>query len=304
MEPKKMIELTVGIVVGLVVFSAILMPVMNNATATEHTFTNEGYARYASIESTSDEVITVIWDHTKPLIINVNGEDVDYTVNASSTSIVFGDNWSVRLNDAGTSAGMQYIGNSNQDYLLTSTANEMDMTITLSAGTATLTDGTTTKTNSYNTAFYPNKDGTMVMKKSDESAHLLKDSSIIAANGMTNVHGSAIGIRFDGTIQDGYEFNLYRNVASASVSNVESHYVEDVRYLDLVELSNITFNLDVEDETTTPATYSYFLIPYQVTAELAVHADQDTIEMLKVIPILIIAGLIVGIAATVVSRRE
>lgn len=306
MEPKNMLELVVGIAVGVLVLSAALFPVIDSATATEHTLTNEGYSRYASIESTSEDVITISWDHTNPKYLTIGDDQINCSSLQSYTSIIFGDDWAIRyITAAGStlSTTIQYIGPTASEYMQVTTAGTADLTITLEAGDMTVTDGTTTKTADYTSAYYPNSDGSMVMKKSDSKAYLLKDSSIINANGSTQVGSVGVGVHFEGTVADGYEFTLYRNTNNTEVSNVESNYVENGKYLGVIELTNITFDMTPEGGTATAATYSYFLVPYQITAELAVHASEDEIEILETIPILIIIGLIMGIVGMIAARR-
>ena len=301
---NKLIGLIMAAVVGIIMIGALLMPVVNDASTTEKTFTNEGYARYTSITDDSADEISITWDHTDFTKFTVDSEVIDCSTMSQYTSIVFGDNWTVRfITNNFNYGGIQYVGPAGSDYLSVDTAGTKDLTITLSSGTMTVTDGTTTKTVTYTTAYYPDNDGSMIMKKSDKIAYLLKDSSIINANGNTAVSGVTIGVRFDGTIADGYEFTLYRNSNDCSVSNVVSNYVENDKYIDLVELSSITFDLTPDGGTATAATYSYFLVPYQVTAELSEHLDAGSIAILAALPVLLIAALVI-FAVRIIGIRD
>ena len=296
---NKLIPIVLTLVVGIILAGSVLMPVINDATETERTFINDGYMRYSAIESTATDEITIEWDYTAPKSLTVGDETIDLSVLDKDTSIVFGDNWSVRYTTAGD---LQYIGNLNADYLFVTATDEANLTITLNAGSATLVSGTTTKTNTYTTAYYPNNDGTMIMKKANESAYLLKDSSIISANGITNVPGGSVGIRFTGTINDGFDFTYYRNTAEYEEENVSANYSEISEYTDLVKLNNITFNL-VSGDNDILATYSYFLIPYEVTAENSHPLSPGQIALMGAIPVMVIVALLV-VAVGVVARRN
>lgn len=301
MESKNLLTLAITLTVGIILAGSLMMPVISDATETQKTFTNDGYMRYTSIESTAENEITIEWDHSAPDILTIGEETIDLTKFDRETSILFGDNWSLRYLAAGD---FQYIGDLNVDYLFVSKSGTDDLNITLDAGDVTLVSGTTTKTNTYTTAYYTDNDGTMIMKKANESAYLLKDSSIISANGITNVPGGSVGIRFTGTIKDGFDFTYYRNSAGWSESNVVAHYEQIAKYTELVSLSNITFDLDATGQTTQGATYSYFLIPYEVTAQVAQPLSSGEIVILNALPILIIVALVVMAAGALYLKRD
>lgn len=299
---NKLVAGIVAAAIAVIVLAGVLMPALSNATTTETTFKNEGYGRYSDIGSSADNEITISWDHTDPTVFIVDGVEIKYDMpsNLGGISVVFGTDFSVRLIYGSNGYGVQYIGPSNSDYLLTSEQNGLDMTISLNQGTITLTDTNTTptvKTLSYTTAYYPNPNGQYSMKDSSEAAYLLKDSSFMIANGMT---GSA-GIYFIGTVDDGVTISLYR--VTGTTDNVVMNYTDDPNYVGLVELSNITFDITVSGNTTS-ATYSYFLVPYEVTAEKAVHLTDAMNVILSVIPIIIIVAVLLGVVAIFIIRRE
>lgn len=300
---NKFIGLMVGLTVGVLMVSGFLWPVVSDATSTETKFVNEGYLRYTSIESDSAEEITVFWDHTDPKNIVVGENTLNLSTMNNWTSIVFGDDWAIRYVTSADAVGttIQYIGPTNSAYMGASDTDTVDLTITLSAGTMSISNGTTTQTAAYTTAYYPDPNGTMTMKRSNESVYMLKDSSIIEANGTTNVAGVGVGVHFKGTIEDGYDFTLYRNTNSTEVSNVVSNYEAVSGYENLVSLASITFDMTPAGENATQATYSYFLVPYEVTAEKSWHLDTMQIAMIGVIGTL---GAIVLIAAAAGSIRR
>lgn len=306
MDPKRIVMLVVGASVMVLIFSAILVPIINDATKTDETFTNDGYFRYSSIESTATDELTIKWEYTNPEYITV-GTDTVKTSGFASTwgSVIFGDDWTIRYNYSDNTE-IQYLGPTTDDYILASVSTERDLTITLSGGTATISNGTVTLTAPYTVAYYPDNNGSMIMKKSNEVAYLLKDSSIVIANGSTYVAGAStgLGVHFEGTITDGYDFTLYRNPDSVEVSNVASNYTEEAKYVGLVKLSSITFDLTPDGGTSTAATYSYFLVPYEVTAELAVHPDSATNALLSAIPIIAMIGIVLAVVGVAIVGRN
>lgn len=303
---NKLIGTTLGIAISIIVVASILVPTLNEATTTEETFTNEGYARYTSAAASSTDEITITWDYTEPTIFTIGEQDIDCSAMTAYTSVVLGDDWSIRFVTNGSNYGsIQYLGPSSSDYLGVSTAGTANCTITLNAGTMTITDGTSTKTADYTNVYYPDNSGIMTMKKSSSNAYLLSDSSIVVANGATALSTSGtVGIAFSGTIEAGYDFTLYRDSNDCTIDNVESNYSVIDDYVNLVELSTITFDITTSGGDVTTATYSYFLVPYEVTANLAHPLGSAEIALLDVIPILMIISIVMLAIGIVVTRRD
>ena len=306
MNTKQIVTGVVALVVAIVITVSCAIPVISDSTQAEDTFTNEGYARYTSIESTDDTEITIFWDHTDPKNVVVGTDKISFSECSNWTSIVFGQDWTVRYatSSQNNDTNVQYIGPTNSDYVAGGTTLGYDVTIVLDSGTATITNGETTKTATYTTAYYPDNNGSMIMKKSDMSAYLLKDSSIVVANGNTTVGGVGVGVYFTGTVDDGYNMSLYRNTNDTEVSNVVSNYNDVSGYLDLIKLTDITFDMTPDGGTATQATYSYFLVPYEVTAERAIHPDSTLSTIINVIPVLLIVSIIIGAVALFISNRR
>ena len=304
METKKIIMGVISIAVAIIVLMSMI-PIFTDAGASEDTFTNEGYARYSSIESSSEDEITITWDHTDPKNVTVGTEKVSLSQFNTWTSMVFGQDWTIRFTTSAqnNATSIQYLGPTSADYLAFSDTGTTDMTVTLDSGTFTITNGTTTKTATYTTAYYPENAGSMTMKKSDEVAYLKPDSSIVVANGITVVSGTGVGVYFDGTIEDGYEVSLYnRNVDTTTVSNVVSNYEEMSSYIDLVKLTTITLDMTPDGGTPTHATYSYFLVPYEVTAERSAHASPVEATLIGLIPLLMMVGIMLTAVGLFIAK--
>lgn len=311
-----MIELTVGIVVGLVVFSAILMPVVNNATATEATFTNDGFIRMTEITDESDDV-TITWTYTDPYTFNINDEAIVIPstttggTNAFPYTIFANEGWGLRVAvSSNDRVDLNLYGSGDTSGLLWyATVTDSDtVTISFSQGTATFVKGTSTGvTQSYTSVYIPDNEGEYVLKKPNESAYMTGDSLIYSTGRTSTAFGEntfALNFNLDGNIDDGVTVTTLAPIGFTT-SNVEINADEVSGYVGLYSFNNVTFDItQTSTSITTGAVYSQVIVPYEVTVELANHLDSEMIQMIKVIPILIIAGLIVGIAATVISRRE
>lgn len=294
-----MIELTVGIVVGLVVFSAILMPVVNNATTTENTFDNTAYGYYQMKEFEVGDK----WERTGT-VWTLNGETL--TTDASDTvSIIVSNNEVVRQ---GGSVRGTLFGSNNLTAAEVITVDSVDKLL--------FNNGTTPY--DYDSGYGATNNGNYILKTYTDKAYVHGDTNLWATGVTGQVGTDSRGnliVHIEGTINDGVTITVDKvnNGLSSNIVVGEAtiNYEAVSGYEDLYLIDTITFTITADytvDETTTTittdATYSTFVIPKQVIAEKTVHADAETIAMLETIPILIIAGLIVGIAATVVSRRE
>lgn len=310
MEPKRMIELTVGIVVGLIVFSAILMPVIKDTTATEKTITNEGYFRMSEISADDESTYVLTWDVNTPNTIKVNDAPVvmDLENAPSQVTVCFNGDWMLRANITnGAITAISYIPNLGASTVASSTVE-----VTLNGGSATAVMDGTSKTEDYTNVYIPDADGSFIMKKSNTDAYIQSDS-VMVAFGISRLNTASSfnerGIGFNGSMDDINPF-IWRppSDTTSTITDVSVNATRDAAYVDLYKLTNITMvgHYVNEDEsvTDTTLTYSYFLVPYEVTSELSQHLDSNEIALIGVIPVLIIAGLIVGIVATVISRRE
>lgn len=309
-----MIELTVGIVVGLVVFSAILIPVVNNATATEATFTNDGFMRMSEITDESEDVV-ITWAYTAPYDLVIGDEIVKIPTTTTAGTFAFpytifaNDGWGVRVSVSNNDrVDINLYGSSSASLLWYATTAESDtVTITLSEGTATFKKASSTAvTQTYTSAYIPDNNGEYTLKKMNSPAYMTKDSIIYSTGRSSLVYSgvtTALNINVQGNIDDGATVTVLAPTGY-TVSNIEVNASAVSGYIGLYSLDSVTFDVTNSDDETASAVYSQVIVPYQVTVELANHLDSDMIQMIKVIPILIIAGLIVGIAATVISRRE
>lgn len=300
------IAITASIVV--IVMATVLMPILSDATETETTFTNEGY--YTLEKYSADDSVTVSWDHTDPTVITVNDED--YTVNSPTgqwVSVIVGDDWYLRYIHTAANLVELQMSYGGAARISASTTNGYDISVVCTGGTATGTtsnSGSTvdTKTASYTDLYVISDSGEyFIMKDASVPASMMKDSEFLGV-GQTSINGGAAVIKVEGSIEDGATVTLVGSTVTANVDTdtVAVNATAKEGYIDCYDLSSITFDI-ITDGGTTHATYSYFIVPLEVTAEKSVHLDSNEIALLAAIPIMLIVALIIGIMALVLRSR-
>lgn len=314
MDWKQISGLVVGVVIGALLLTTLVMPVVSDATATEKTFTNEGYFRMTHYDTDTD--ITLTWTAENPMQVIVN--DVVVPINydvAGSVTIVADTSFIARLNTTTSNVSLSFIGPGGGTHTATVAA-----TYTFSGGNATIvntTDTDATYTTTYTDLYIPSLDGEFVMKKYDESAYINEDSYIFAY-GLTRIKNSTgtiaspgAGFEFSGSIADGIEGRVWRGTDNVTVSNEQINYVADDKFIDLYKFDAITatatYHETIDDEpvtTDTTVTYNYLLVPHQVTAEYAEHLNDETNAILSMVPLLITVGIIMAVVGLFVIRRE
>lgn len=293
MDANKMIGMVVGVMVGVLILSAALFPVIDSATTTEHKIINVG----AYNLSDNDENYAIIYDPDGKFIIGDN-EIPFNTLPADAITLASAKDMLLRFqNWAAQSYNLWLFVDGANPAVIASSLNDSPLTITFNDGT--LTWGT-------NSASYTSDDsvrifdpaGKYTMTKYDESATILKDTTVIVGNGTTIVNAWTNRFYIEGTAED----ITVTPATGITVSDVMVNTTAISTYKDAVKLTSITFTA-TDGEHTVDATYNRVIVPREITAELAVHPSQDEIDLLNTIPILITVGLILGIVGAVFVRR-
>ena len=318
MESKNLLTLAITLTVGIILAGSLLMPVISDATETEHTFTNDGYFRMTHVDDTTDHTIT--WTYEKPNTITVDGTDVliDYHVSNGQVTVIADTNWIVRLyNDgAGEVSAVAMVastgGTASAQVIDSSTA-----TISLTSGEMSATFGNATRTGTYTDAWIPSNDGEFTMKKADKVAYINENSEIVGyglsrvktASGAASGSPGA-GISLIGNIADGITANVWRG-PEVTLSDAQINAQMDATYLDIYKLDSITatahYSETVDGETVvtdSTVTYNYLLVPYQVTSELTQHLNPGEIAILNALPVLIIVALVVMATGALYLKRD
>ena len=284
---NKLITLAITLTIGVILAASLLIPVINTATATTDTYTNDGLIHLEKYTAESDD-ITIAWTYETPNAITINDEtlalpDVEYL------SIDMGNDWFVRYTRG---VSMSYLATNAS--IVSTVADEGSLTITLSGGTITATDGVTTKTNTYTEYLCITSDvnASYVMKKATDSVYLKGDSEIIAY-GVT----SSYAFKIVGNVTDGVTISQIRGT-TVEIDNETVNATADDSHIGLYKFTSVTFTYG--DAT---ATYNTVVVPKEVTAEKSEHLTDGQISLLGVIPVLVIVALLV-VAVGAVARRN
>lgn len=290
MDTGKFVGLLVFALVGALVVMAFV-PIIQDTTSATDTFENEGYYRMSEI---GDSEVTLTWDHTSPKQIVVNGDIVSLSEVPTNkiVTIAVTDQTIIRYAPLTTNTLIQIYSSSG--YYGAGVNDGTDMTITIEEGTLTADNGSgTTVTKTITSGYYVSNDGVWIMKTDGESAFIHKDDSVIVLAGNTSVGDVKIGVYANGTINDGLSFETFPVDGSTHVvtyGDVTFNYTDVTGYIDLVKLSNCQFDITCDDTTAT-VTYSYFLVPYEVTSEKTIHPDDTLSTVINLLPLIAVIGL-------------
>ena len=307
----KVIAISITAFIGIIVLGSVLMPILDDATATTDKFTNDGYFTYNAV--TDDTDVTFTWDPADPQKLTMGDKVLDMstilTTNGTLT-IIGSDNFTCRYYHSDVIAGAIQIYGSDGYKSYTPSNETATVTVTVT-NTSLDFDGTTDKSYTMgNRGFVINFDGNgaLTLKYSDQAAYALKDSEIYLC-GTTMVTGSGtndfVGVFGYGSIDDGVTLSsFYGDTGGNTVSfgTPTITYTEDPDHIDLYQISKVDFAL-TQNAATVDATYSYFVVPTEVTAERSVHFTDNQNAILGAIPIMIIVAILLGVVALVIRSR-
>lgn len=301
MEMKTIITVVITGMLGALVFG-VMLPVFAETTSADTTFTNEGYYNLSKIDDNTNT--TIFWDHTHPYQLTVN--DVVVSLNDvpdfQSVTIYGSDKLVLRYEDRGDAGLVMQCFNDNSYYAV-SILSGVDMTVNVSGYTFSGTFGDSVTGDITSTSGYiidPN--GDYVMKNKDKIAYILSNSDM-ALSGVTTWNDVRLGIYADGSINDLSLTEIYsQSITDLTIGPVSVDSNKNNSFNDLYTIKDVKFSVNT-DGTSHDITYSYFIVPYEVTAEKTNHPDGPTTALMNLLPILIGIGLVVGIAGVVLVRR-
>ena len=298
MESKNLLTLAITLTVGIILAGSLLMPVISDATETERTFTNSGLGEYRFIESTEDYKLE--WTYADPSKVVINGTTVEAI--SGNTILAMGD-FTVRMGLSTTTGYAQLIVANNESGITANVSDSRNFSFTYEAGTITITNGVTTKTLDSD-GFYAlvPENGTHTMKQPTDTVYLNANTSLMVM-GLTGV-GSQwnTGYLLDGTITN-YTVEQWTGVTSYPATNVSDDSAKIDGYVDLYSVKKFTWDID-NNGTTQSVTYDYFIVPKEVTAELANHMTPGEIAIMNAIPVMIIVALVVMAAGALYLKRD
>lgn len=300
MNTKSIIMSVVAIAVAVLVVVTCAIPIFTSATETERTFTNEGYFY---LDKFTDEY-SFYWDSAEPTKFIINGdEEVTFTnTSGLAISLVLGQNFAVRFPSGNTNVSFYGAGT----YVSTS-ADNPTFTLTYADGSVTATNGTNTKVVSSVTEIYGMvENGPYTMKKSTDTVYLNSGSEVIAdseiyASGQTFNGNNYIWWHMEGTIDDMDYPEVFNDTFTVTNKQINGQY--NNTYDDLYELNNIQFTVTASNSIVYNVTASYFVVPYEVTAEKTIHPTDIQITLISIIPILMVLGIIVAAVGMFLRSR-
>lgn len=307
MDIKTIPAVIVGVMVALAIVGAT-MPIWADTLASEDTLTNAGYYRMEKVTSDDETVYTLTWNKSEDIIrVNnevINMEDKSTYASLNGVSVVMTDNTisryvpGLRIQSwiSGQGGSIGYNGGTMDIEL-----NQGTITITFNKGLET----EAVKTSTYTTAYIVSNVGDYVMKKSTTDSYVKEDTELYAM-GVTTLNTSNTPVlsvlKMTGDASS-VEFSAIYGLSDDPVfSNVTIDKTDNNSYVDLYNLKKITATVTY-DSADTDITYSFFIVPYEVTAERAVYMGGPLGALVSIIPLLIIAGLVIGAVTWFMLRK-
>ena len=301
MEIKDLTGILVVAMVGCILVAGFI-PVLNNTVDPDTTFINVG-RYYVTTELEDDVTITMNYDidgTTRQWYIDGDLLTYEPTTTgpeyAQITTVTGTDNWVFRTD--GRYRGLTS-GTGASDYTLTVT--NADITLGGITGNAPLFVATT-------------KEADYVLSNDITHVRYVKGDSELIACGYTSigvkdadgddpaVTTNAV-ISFTGSIDDGFDINVYDTSYTFTVDNIVVNATAHSGYIDLYDFTSVEFDTVSEYGVTTHCTYSVLAVPASVTAEKAIHADDSTATMIALLPLILIMGIVVMFVGVVLVRR-
>lgn len=306
---NKIVMISIAAVIGIIVLGSVLMPILDDSTATTDTFTNEGYLPYLKI--TSNDSYSMSFDVSSPNKATVNGEE--YTIwkdgdgNRNISIIMIPDVGIVRYNHGPNAA--DFVSVQGIGFGLTNGS----FSFTYENGSYTMTYGTTTQTNTADVIYAIGNGGSFVLKNSNEKSYVVEDSEIFGM-GVTTVLAWNNGFQIEGSNfqmegnADNIDISTFSTgTASFEISNVADDLTAVSGHEELFTISKVTFTATGTplsgDPVSVDATYSYFLVPNEVTAERSVHFTDGQNAIFAAMPVMIILAILLGVVALVIRSR-
>ena len=307
MEKMNALTLIITLVVGVILTGALLGPVINDTTKTEGTFNNSGYFSMDAVEESTDT--TIRFDNTLSKAY-VDGNEVSVSSsNPNNFTILGADNFIVRWQPSNSIR--IYSDNVKWGFATTDTFTFVEFKV--DGSTVSITSDKTSQEAATismgNTPFVisANDDAEYVMKLANEGAYVTDESVCLMGISVGLGFNTAIGVYGIGTIADGMSLSTAYQGTSVTGDVTYTDPVADYSsvsgYNGLYKLNGYTSTITVGETTPTDISYTYFIVPAEVTAELSQHLDGGQISLMKAIPIMVIVALLMTAVGAIALRR-
>lgn len=308
---KKIVMISIAAVIGIIVLGSVLMPILDEATATTDTFTNEGYFYMEKLASSDDTEHTLSWVSTDSKILTVDGVDMDITTWGLSSyqqvTVFATETDLVRLGVTSVGFGLQWIQIRGATISYASAGSNFDATISNGSASIMLDTETDPRELTYTDAYIIQPDKSdYVMKKMNDSAYMNSDSPIYSLGYTALSYGGGNDnavLKVSGDVKEVNVTAVRQSSAyELTFSNITIDKSTVSGYNDLYSFKKITF-VATENSTANDCTYSYVIVPHEVTAERSVHFTAGQNAIFAAIPVLIILAVLLGVVALVIRSR-
>lgn len=273
------LTLAITLTIGVILAGSLLVPVINDASEVNRTFTNSGI--YYMTDLSDEESITYTFDGTD---WTIDGEPADI-VATDQTTLVAGDGFIIRSN-----GNIPGIASPKSITSLTVDADGIAMSYVK-------TDDTTATYSKTATVYYcaVNEKTATVLSENNSAVYVKSNTDLVVETFSGTASGLGTIFLVEGNIADGFTVTPLNT--DVTVGDVTCNYVQVDGFNDLYKVTSITFE-STHNDTVRTQTFTSFIAPSEVTAERSQHLDSGEIAIMAAIPILVIVGLlIVGVNA-------
>lgn len=294
----KIVGVSVAVLVSLVVLAGVLMPVLEDATSTTATFTNEGVP-FAEPDSGTH---TIVLDSTG---MKTDGESVTglQMLYGNSVSILYFENNVVRWD---TSGNVQIIGNTNYSGQRRVIGNTQTDTITFAiTGSTVVANGNSSNVDvaiGSNLLAYPTADQNAKYRQGTQH-YYTDDTDMIIAGGFSDSSVSGqVALVMTGTVDAITADYVWYYSVPATVQNIDVQTSNVKTNLNQVDKILVTMDITATGDDY-ELTYTQFLSEATGTYQNPGFVGSASSDILSAIPMIVIAALVVGVVALVVRSR-
>lgn len=307
MNANDLIKLVVGVIVGALMLSAILTPMIHASTDETITIKNEG----AYFTTPDENEHTLLINATE---ITYDGEPCIYPDMElyGSATVLVGNDWFLRISKSTNPANsIEYViaGPPQQYTRIGNSITDGECVITINGTGITAVCGSTTATRT-GVEYIIADQGEWVLS---HDPYVLANTPFVAA--IRNISAIDIMEIVRGTINTPaeYETTMCR---TWHFSELKTGTLTDSEFTvsladadgDLKKLNEITqtatVNFEGVGDITRTITIDYILVPETITYDNPDYVGDNIAQILGVIPILVTVGLILGVVGVAFSRRE
>lgn len=273
-------SLIVSVVVGVVLLSTLLLPIISDTTETERTFKNTGFYYLTDIGEDESYEYTFVSNGTW----TVNNETINFL--AGAYNVIVTDEHFVRSNG-------QIESTSFASCTFTVTADGITGSYVILGETYTINwsvdgfYGAVPKTDDY------------IMTNPDVTTYVKGDSMVLGF-GVSSLAGQYPIFHITGDME---AVTVTTPNSGITIENVAINKTAVEGYEDLYVFTSITFDATYGGTTST-ITYNRVIVPTEVTAELSEHMSDTEIALTSIIPLLVILSLVIGVVAVLGRRAE